>query len=238
MKTSTTVLLVCLTIAISHPAAAESLWQKILRITGISATPSQQKAPEEEMSAGGMIWIGDPAAGTRRRVREDGEFRSPIFAPDDSTIVALRNGWLWRMDVETGRGDKTHHLSAVTKLIGKDRDNPDKVLVLREENGKEAPAFLSLTSGKLTDIPFDAQSSEDRKLLNHLKGWERDYGKVSIYPREQRRESIVGPVEWQDVFYKKDDAEPINVSRCDGDNCGQPSLSSDGTKVVYVRVSR
>jgi hypothetical protein len=238
MKRAVIILLVCLTNAICPAAAAESLWQKILRITGISATPSQQKAPGEEMTSGGMIWIADPAAGTRRPVREDGEFRSPIFAPDDSTIVALRNGWLWRMDAETGKGDKAHHLSTVTKLIGKDRNDPDKILVLREENGKEAPAFLSLKSGQLTAIPYDGESSEDRNMLNHLKGWERDYGKVSIYPREQRRESIIGPVEWQDVFYKKDDAEPVNVSRCDRDNCGQPSLSSDGAKVVYVRVGR
>ncbi len=238
MKTAATILLFCLTIAICQPASAESLWQKILRIVGISATPSQQKAPGEEMASGGFIWIGDPQAGTRRRVRDDAGFRSPIFAPNDSTIVALRTGWLWRMEVETGKGGKVHHLSTVTKLIGKDRDDPDRILVLREENGKEAPAFLSLKSGQLTDIPYDAQSSADRALLNHLKGWERDYGKVSVYPREQRRESIVGPVEWQDVFYKKDDAEPVNVSRCDGDNCGQPSLSSDGTKVVYVRTAR
>ena len=238
MKTIVTTLIFSLTIAICQPVSAESLWKRILRITGISATPSQQKGPGEEIVSGGMIWIGDPQAGTRRRVRDDGEFRSPIFAPNDSTIVALRAGWLWRMDVETGKGAKLHHLSTVTKLIGLDRDDPDKILVLRDENGKESPALLSLQSGKLTDIPYDAQSSEDRALLNHLKGWERDYGQVAVYPMEQRRESIVGPMEWQDVFYKKGEAEPVNVSRCDGDNCGQPSLSSDGNKVAYIRVGR
>jgi hypothetical protein len=227
-----------LTIALSQPATGESLWKKILRITGITATPSQQKAPGEEMTQGGMIWIGDPQAGTRRRVRNDAGFRSPIFAPDDKTIVALRTGWLWRMDAETGKGDKVHHLSTVTKLVGTDRDDPDKILVLREENGKEGPALLSLKSGQLTDIPYNAQSSDDRNLLNHLKGWERDYGNVAVYSMEQRRESVVGPVEWQDVFFKKGDAEPVNISRCDGDNCGQPSLSSDGEKVAYVRVGR
>lgn len=229
-------LLVGLTIAAAPPAAAESLWKKILRITGISATPSQQKAPGEELTPGGFIWIGDPQAGTRRRVRDDSGFRSPIFAPNDSTIVALRTGWLWRMDVETGKGDKIHHLSTVTKLIGNDRDDPDKLLVLREENGKMGPALLSLKSGQLTDIPFDVQSSDDRKVLSHLKGWERVYGQTRVYPKEQRRDSIAGPVEWQDVFLQKGDAEPINVSRCEGDNCAQPSLSSDGAKVVYVRV--
>jgi len=122
-------------------------------------------------------------------------------------------------------------------VIGSDRDDPDKILVLRDENGKAVPALLSLGNGKLTDIPYDAQSSEDRSLLNHLKGWERDYGNVAVYPRGQRRESVVDPVEWQDVFFKKNDAEPVNVSRCDGDNCGQPSLSGDGAKVVFVRVA-
>jgi hypothetical protein len=238
MKTALTLLIFCPAIAICQPAAPESLLKKILRITGISATPSQQKAPGEEMPSGGMIWISDPKAGTRQSVRNDAGFRSPIFAPNDSTIIALRTGWLWRINAETGKGDKIYHLSTVTKLIGKNRDDPDKILVLQEENGKESPAFLSLTSGALTLIPYDAQSSEDRSLLNHLKGWERDYGGVAVFPREQQREGIVGPVEWQDVFFKKDDTEPVNVSRCDGDNCGQPSLSADGTKVVYIRVSR
>ena len=235
MKT-TALLIACFTIAVSSPAQAESLGQKILRITGVSATPSQQKAPREEMGAGGAIWVSDPKAGTRRKVRNDTGFHSPIFAPNDSTIVALRDGWLWRIDVESGKGNKVHHLSEVTKLIGRDRDDPYKILVLRDENGKAVPALLSLGSGTLTDIPYDAQSSEDRSLLNHLKGWERDYGNVAVYPRGQRRERVVDPVEWQDVFFKKDDAEPVNVSRCDGDNCGQPSLSADGAKVVFVRV--
>jgi hypothetical protein len=238
MKTALTVLILCLAIAICQPAAPESLLNKILRITGISATPSQQKTPGEEMPSGGMIWIGDPKANTRQSVRNDAGFRSPIFAPNDSTIVALRTGWLWWINAETGKGSKIYHLSTVTKLIGKDRDNPDKILVLREENGKESPAFLSLKSGALTDIPYDPQSPEDRNLFNHLKGWERDYGEVAVYPRKQQRTGIVGPVEWQDVFFKKDDAEPVNVSRCDGDTCGQPSLSADGGKVVYIRVSR
>ena len=236
MKTPA-ILIACLTIAISSPAPAESLREKILRISGISATPSQENGPRAEMDAGGAIWVSDRKAGTRRKVRNDTGFHSPIFAPNDSTIVALRDGWLWRINVETGRGDRVHHLSEVTKLIGSDRDDPDKILVLRDEKGEAVPALLSLGSGKLTDIPYDARSSEDCGLINHLKGWERDYGNMAVYPRGQGPESVVGPVERQDVFFKKDEAEPVNVSRCNGDNCGQPSLSGDGVKVVFVRVA-
>jgi len=232
---ATALFIAYLTIAVSSPVLAHSLGPKILRITGISATPSQQKAPGEEMEAAGAIWISDPQAGTRRMVRNDTGFRSPIFAPNDSTIVALRGGWLWRIDAESGKGNKVHHLSQVMKLIGKDRDDPDKILVLRDENGKAVPALLSLGSGKLTDIPYDIQSSEDRSLIDHLKGWERDYGNVAVYTKSQRKEGAVGP-EWQDVFFKKGDAEPVNVSRGDGNNCGQPSLSGGGVKVVFVRV--
>jgi len=233
----TAILIACLTIAISSPAPAESLREKILRISGISATPSRENAPRAEMEAGGAIWVSDPKAGMQRKVRNDTGFHSPIFAPNDSTIVALRDGWLWRIDVESGKGDRVHHLSEVTKLIGSDRDDPDKILVLRDEKGEAVPALLSLGSGKLTDIPYDAQSNEDRSLINHLKGWERDYGSMAVYPRGQGPEGVVGSVERQDVFFKKDEAEPVNVSRCNGDNCGQPSLSGDGAKVVFVRVA-
>src|SRR5262245_12210861 len=159
MKT-TAILVACLTIAISSPAPAENLREKILRISGISANPSQENAPLADLEVGGAIWVSDPKAGTRRQVRNDTGFHSPIFAPNDSTIVALRDGWLWQINVESGKGNRVHHLSEVTKLIGSDRDDPDKILVLRDEKGKVVPALLSLGSGKLTDIPYDAQSSE------------------------------------------------------------------------------
>lgn len=217
------------------PASAESLWKKLLRITGISATPSQQKAPGDEMEAGGEIWIAQVKSGTLRKLSDASGFRSPIFAPNDRAVLALKEGALWQLSLETGAARKLRPSAGLTKLIGIDRDDSDKVLVLIEHGSTTGPAFFSLASGAISEISYDANSPDDRKLLRHLKGWERVYGETKVYPQAQTRDGVAGTVEWQDVFLKKDDGPPVNISRCDGTSCGQPSLSSDGEKVVFIR---
>lgn len=227
----------CLTILSCQPAVAESLLKKLLRITGISATPSQQKAPGEEMEAGGAIWIADLRTQKVRQLSRASGFRSPIFAPNDQAVLAVKESTLWRLPLDDGPAGKVHQVVGLAKLIGADRDDADRILVLLERDSTALPALLSLKTGTITELAYDAQSSDDRKLLSHLKGWERVYGETRVYPKTQRRESIAGTVEWQDVFLKKGDDAPVNISRCEGDNCGQPSLSSDGTKAVFVRAA-
>lgn len=220
------------------PASAESLWKKLLRVTGISATPSQQKAPDDEMEAGGEIWIAQVTRGTSRKLSDASGFRSPIFAPNDRAVLALKEGTLWQLSLETGAARKLRPSPGLTKLIGIDRDDSDKILVLMEHGPTGGLAFFSLADGAITGISYDANSSDDRKLLRHLKEWERVYGETKVYPQAQTRDGVAGTVEWQDVFLKRDDAAPVNVSRCDGANCGQPSLSSDGEKVVFIRAKQ
>src|SRR2546429_450485 len=45
--------------------------KKLLRITGISATPSQQKALGEKLEAGGQIWIANLKTGAVRKLSEE-----------------------------------------------------------------------------------------------------------------------------------------------------------------------
>jgi hypothetical protein len=228
-------LLVGLTITISSPASAESLLRKLLRVTGISATPSQQKSPGQEMESGGVIWVSDVATKTAHKLSDESGFRSPIFAPNDQAILAVRAGTLWQISLPDGSAKKLHEVAGLTKLVGIDQDDSDKVLVLLRRESALVPARLSLASGATTEISYDPKSSDDRKLLTHLKEWERVYGETKVYPQAQRREGIAGLVEWQDVFLKKGDAEAVNLSHCEGDNCGQPSLSNNQTTVVFVR---
>ena len=231
-------LVACVTLLLCQSARGEDgLLNKLLRITGISATPSQQKAPNEEIEAGGEIWISNVKAGTLHRLGHENGFRSPVFGPNDEAVLAVKGGALWRVSLQTDDASKMHQVAGLTKLVGIDRKDSDKILVLIKRNLTTAPALLLLGTGAITEISYDANSASDRKLLNHLKGWERVYGDTMVYPRAQTRESVTGTVEWQDVFLKRDDATPINVSRCDGANCGQPSLSGDGTKVVFIRTN-
>jgi hypothetical protein len=230
-------LVASVTVLLCQQVTAEGLLNKLLRITGISATPSQQKAPSEEMEAGGEIWISNVKAGTLQKVSQENGFRSPIFGPNDEAVLAVKDGFIWQVSLQTGAASKLHEVAGLTKVVGINRDDANKILVLIKRGPTTAPSLLSLTTGAIAEISYDANSPNDRKLLNHLKGWERVYGDTMVYPRAQTRESVTGTVEWQDVFLKKDDAAPVNVSRCEGANCGQPSLSGDGSKVVFIRTN-
>ena len=225
------------TLLLCEHVTAEGLLNTLLRITGISATPSQQKAPSEEMEAGGEIWISNIKAGTLEKLGHENGFRSPIFGPNDETVLTVKDGALWRVSLRTGAASKIHQVAGLTKLVGIDRDDADKILVLIKRGSTTAPALISLATSAITEISYDANSPNDRKLLNHLRGWERVYGDTAVYPKAQTREGVTGTVEWQDVFLKRNDSAPVNVSRCGGANCGQPSLSRDGTKVVFIRAN-
>jgi len=53
--------------------------------------------------------------------------------------------------------------------------------------------------------------------------------------KRQTKQALSGTVEWTDVFRKMGSGEPVDVSRCDGVNCGQPSLSQTGRLLVFVK---
>jgi hypothetical protein len=237
MKKALSIIVCAELLLCQYVTGQDGLLNKLLRITGISATPSQQKAPGEEIEAGGEIWISNVKAGTLHRLSHENGFRSPIFSPKDQSVLAVKADVLWRVSLQTGDASKMHQVAGLTKLVGIDRQDSDKVLVLIKRGSTTVPALMLLATGAITEISYDANSPNDRRLLNHLKGWERVYGDITVYPRAQTRESQTGTVEWQDVFLKRDDAAPINVSQCDGATCGQPSLSGDGTKVVFIRTN-
>jgi hypothetical protein len=193
-------LVASVTVLLCQQVTAEGLLNKLLRITGISATPSQQKAPSEEMEAGGEIWISNVKAGTLQKLSQENGFRSPIFGPNDEAVLAVKDGWLWQVSLQTGSVSKLHEVAGLTKVVGIDRDDANKILVLIKRGSTTAPSLLSLATGAITKISYDANSPNDRKLVNHLKGWERVYGDTMVYPRAQTRESVTGTAEWQDVF--------------------------------------
>jgi hypothetical protein len=61
------------------------------------------------------------------------------------------------------------------------------------------------------------------------------YGDKTLSIRHQEKQSLAGTVDYVDTFLRVDDSEPVNVSKCDGANCGQPSLSADGTRIVFIK---
>jgi len=137
-------------------------------------------------------------------------------------------------------GGRTRRLvssAGISKLIGFDRERPDRVLILRAQTNAEI-AVLSLATGEVSTVGYDPQSSADRIFLAHLRGEERAYGNTTLYVRKEGRSDVTGAVlEWTDVFIKEGDKRPRNLSQCDGVNCSQPSLSADRRRVAFVRVA-
>lgn len=217
---------------------AEPLWQQILRISGISATPSAQRGPEDEPKSGDICETNLASMATRE-LTHGGAFRSPVFAAADRGVLALAGNKLVRISLVGAQPEELFAAEGIYKLVGWSRDAPDMLLVVTgDAAGHFSPAFLSIKSRQITAIPFDPGSPDDRAALAFLKASERVYDGKTLFVRTATKESVGGTLEWTDVYIREANAQPVNVSRCDDANCGQPSLSADGRLVVFVKAER
>lgn len=213
----------------------ESFWQKLLRISGISATPSTLKGPGDTVQSG-QIWLAEVGSGRIRRLTGSGSFRSPVFMASGNDILALNGTDIVQLSSAGGEPKKLYTIRGSGKLIGFSRDDPDKVLLLTEDEAEHfAVGLLSVETGNVTPLPYDTASSRDREMIEYLRSGDRVYGDKSVYVKRQTKQSLSGTVQWTDVFLQVGVDEPVNVSRCDGIDCAQPSLSSDGRFVVFVK---
>jgi len=215
----------------------ESWWETILRVAGISATPSSQKGPGDKIE-NGELWIVNVDGGNRFQIVEGRGFRSPIFRQDQSSVLALKEDEIVEIKVSglIETPIPLFSVSGITKLVGGVKDDSDTILVLQTD---DAVGLLSLETGQVTPLPYDAKSSEARRMINHLRGWSREYGNSRLYVERQTDVGLGGfTTEWTDVIFKEGQKSPENLSHCQGTNCRQPSLSPDGTLVVYVKESQ
>jgi hypothetical protein len=211
---------------------AEGLLDRIMRVMGISATPSQMKG-DSDVTAG-QVWIADLERGSRTALTTESGYCWPVYEPSMEAVVALKGDSLVRIPVRKGEVKVVHKIPGVEKLVGFDREDPDQLLVVLDKD--TAPlAVLSLNTGKLTPLPYDLKSKDDRRMLSHVKGEDRVYGIVRVYVKTLSKQSMEGTLEWGDVYLQQGEATPRDVSNCDGVTCGQPSLSPDGKAVVYIR---
>jgi hypothetical protein len=215
----------------------ETFWHKVLRVSGIAESPSTLKGPGDEVEHG-QIWVAEIAAGGTRKLTDSGGFRSPVFMPGGKDILALKGTYVVRVSFPSGKVTNLYAVTGIRKLVGFSRDDPDQVLALvtaHDSPGQLGVAFLSVSGGKLDPLSYDPLSSEDRHMLEHLSAWDRDYDETRVYINQQTKSGMAGTLSWTDVFLKKGSNAPIDVSNCDGTNCGQPSLSPDGKLLAFVR---
>ncbi|HKD07461.1 MAG TPA: hypothetical protein VKB79_16280 [Bryobacteraceae bacterium] len=217
------------------PQPKETFWERVLRISGVSANPNTLKGADDE-PVSGQIWMADLPSGATRRLTEEFGYRSPIFYSNGTDILALQGADVVRISSGGGRGVKLFHIAGITKFVGFSIDDPDQALMLKEdEAGRASVSLLSVKTGAVALLPYDPQSSRDRQMLEDLQGWQRTYGGTTVYLKRESRDTLSGTVEISNVFAKSAGRDPINISRCDMTNCGQPSLSPDGNHVLFIK---
>ena len=235
MKLSTVATGLAAAMMLSIPAftTAQTLTEKLLRVAGLSAGPAQTRGTAAS-TAPGNIWVATTDKSTSRALTTDNGYTSPIFSPD-GRLYALRSGAVVRLPQETGAGVAVHKVPGVLKLVGFDVKNPDDLVVLLEASGAGSPlGVLSLTSGRVTPLPYDAASEEQRRLVARIRSDERQYDTTGVYTNAERR----GSLRWTDVYVRRGTAGARNVSTCAGAGCGQPALSPDGRSVAFIKTTK
>jgi hypothetical protein len=217
-----------------HGTCAESFLTTVLRVTGISASPSQLKSPDEEGEPGD-IWLVNVVQRTQVQLTSDGGYRSPVFSPGDDHILALKGNTLVHIPRAGGTPERIHTVQGVTKIVGFDQAKQDKALILLKEDGGTAVGLLSLHSGDVIPLSYDRTSQEHQSLVTHMQEWERVYGDTTLYPKSTTKRGVAGVMRWTDVYLKRGEMPALNLSKCEEINCSQPSLSHDGEEVVYIR---
>ena len=201
---------------------------KVLDFLGISATPGAQKGVEAEFS--GDIWVAELDTESRFPLTEEGGYRSPVFMPGDEGILALKGDDLEFIPLSGGEPEKRATLPGVIKIVGFHRQDKDKLLVLFKDNSGTSVGILSLKDGKVSSLPHENEDPS-MLMLNHLRGWERVYGNTTVDVKPDDKQEG----KWTNVYIQRGNDPSQNISKCNGTNCGQPSLSSNGNKVVYIK---
>lgn len=223
--------------AVSLGAHADWL-DTVTRALGISKTPSAMRGPDDPTLSGDIYLIAVDGSAPRRLTSEGG-YRSPVFAAGDAAILALKGQSLVSVPLDAGTPREFRVPSGLLKLLGVDRQDADRLMLLTESaKGTSGLAELSLRSGRLTPMAIDGGDRNQRRMLSHLVGQNRDYEGVSIRVRTESRAGVGGPIQWSDVYVQRGQERAINVSRCDGTDCAQPALSADLKYLVFIRAMK
>jgi hypothetical protein len=103
------------------------------------------------------------------------------------------------------------------------------------DNASEPIAEISLAAKTTDVVPGDVGTDAAAALLDEVRGQDRTYGGTNLVVRPQQRRSSDDSIEWIEIFVQRNHDAPHQITSCDGSNCGQPALSSTGTRVAYIR---
>ena len=162
-----------------------------------------------------------------RALSVNSELSWPVMSPD-GTVYALRNGQLGRLDGAGKLVPVGPQQERWMKLIGVRADGTVLGLVTAPPFGR--PAMLA--DGRLELGPPPA-TPELRRQHGVVIQESREYdgGRQVRVARSERGGRGF------DVYYSSAGHSRVNVSDCGNDLCGQPSLSPDGSKILFIRLS-
>jgi hypothetical protein len=174
----------------------------------------------------GAVWQFDVRSHTRTKVGAGTALAWPVQGSDPRVVFALHDGDVVAISVPDGVETKVGPKAAWRKLIGVAPDNT--ILGLVQDSTGARPALLT-RAGELSILP-PGTTDEDRNRVSLLLQEDRPYGadRRLVVARSERGGRGF------DV-YDITGRDRLNASDCGDDACGQPSLSLDQSRVLYIR---
>lgn len=235
-RTRIEVALVCTALALGviQVGYAQGTLQRVLSALGITVNPGQAKAPGDAY-ASGDIFLARPDNDTPRQLTGEGGYRSPVFG-GAGEILALKGETLVSIPGAGGAAQELRTIKGVHRLLGVNRDNPEDIVALIEHDGTIVLATVARAGSRIERHAHDPSSTEEATLLAALQEDARDYGSAKLYLKTQTKQGPTGrAIEWTDVYLKRGNAAPENVSRCDATSCVQPAWAPESGAVVFVK---
>jgi len=211
-----------------NAAKSESLLDWVLRVTGISATSRGLKGDHTPLLSG-ELWIVDVSTLVRTRLGEGADCRTPIFANDDKSILALCQGGLAQISLDSMEAQELAKTPRdIERLLAADQTaepNRPRIVVV-------TPHGLSIftpASGELSRLGIP--SDDDPGLVTSLEE-EPQYGSVRLLYLLSA--GTAGGKRGAQIFMETGNTSK-RLTQCAPKICEQGALSHDGKTVVFVR---
>lgn len=238
-----------------------SFWNQVKVYLGLPSLPTPavfgprpdlSKVLSEELRATpevGVVWVADLDTNLHsqncRQLTFDGGYRSPIFDPSGTSILAMKDSNIIRLSLsgQTSSRSISSQLAVIpglVKLVGFERDNHDNILILYKKSGRLFVGFVSLRYGTVTEFKYYESSPIDIGTLKEIAGWRRTYGDVAVSVYGDGTVGVpeeLGELE-EGVIIIERAGEVISAIDCGARKGAQPSLSKDKRALTFIGAGR